>query len=292
MDYDDQMVGRILSRRDALLAAARVGAGLAIGGAMSRYAFAEGPATQPQLHLVASPVLTEGPFFVDEKLNRSDLIGDTKRPSVVNGLPLLVAFTIYKLSGKDYAPLKNAHVDVWHADTAGVYSDESNPMNHENTARQTWLRGYQVTDANGQAQFKTIVPGWYDNRTAHIHFKVRQFTDDGKTIAEFTSQLFFRDEDADRIFAKPPYNARGERGMRNRDDMVYNDGRIDGKPAGEFMLLDLKPSADGTGLASTFGIALTDANTRGGREGRRPGGPSGPGGPSQVWPGAPPPPRY
>lgn len=125
---------------------------------------------------------------------------------------MLLSFLVFKLSGKEYTPLKDAQVDVWHADAAGVYSDEAHPMNNENTASQTWLRGYQVSDADGVVNFRTIVPGWYQDRTAHAHFKVRQFNEQRKTTTEFTSQVFFRESDADRIFAQAPYNTRREPG--------------------------------------------------------------------------------
>lgn len=83
MDSDDRMVGRILTRREAMWAGARAGLVVAAGAVANRAALAQTrPTTRPNIPLVASPMLTEGPFFVDEKLNRSDLIGDTRRPSV------------------------------------------------------------------------------------------------------------------------------------------------------------------------------------------------------------------
>ncbi|WP_196760779.1 dioxygenase family protein, partial [Streptobacillus moniliformis] len=111
--------------------------------------------------------------------------------------------TLYRLTNGKFAPLSGATVDVWHADALGVYSDEDAPMNHENTAGQKWLRGFQVSDKNGLVTFQTIFPGWYRGRTTHIHFKVRE-TVKGQT-KEFTSQLFFDDTLADTIFGKAPY---------------------------------------------------------------------------------------
>lgn len=286
MDLDDAMVGRIVSRRNALRFATHAGAALALAGGLSRYVWAETDTTQPSKSpLVVSPSLTEGPFFVDEKLNRSDLTSGTTRASVINGQALAIAFTVYKLTGADYAPLKDAHVDVWHTDAIGIYSDENNPMNHEDTSKQTWLRGYQVTDANGIARFGTIVPGWYRGRTPHIHFKVRSFSAEGKSTAEFTSQLFFKDEDTDRIYANAPYNASGKRDQRNADDGNFSETQADGTTVGSHLTLDLKSDSPKL-LTSAFAIVLTDQSMHESRGGRGRGGPRrGPGGPGGPPPG-------
>ena len=141
MENDDATIGRIWTRREALLATARAGLGLAALGGASKPGFAAPWGdTQPKVNLVASPELTEGPFFVDEKLHRSDLVGNATRHSVRNGMPLQIGFTLYKLTGSGHTLLRDAHIDVWHADAIGVYSDENNPMNHEMTGHQTWLR--------------------------------------------------------------------------------------------------------------------------------------------------------
>jgi protocatechuate 3,4-dioxygenase beta subunit len=278
MDFDDAMVGRILSRRETLRAAAHAGIGMALVGGLGRIVRAAANTTQPSASpLVVSPALTEGPFFVDENLNRSDLTAGTTRPSVINGWPLALAFTVYKLTGSDYRPLKDTHVDVWHCDASGAYSDQSKRMNREDTSKQTWLRGYQVTDANGQVKFSTIVPGWYNGRTPHIHFKVRNFSPAGKSTTEFTSQLFFHDEDTDRIYANAPYNDHGKRDQRNEDDGIFSEREADGATAGSHLLLDLK-SDGGKLLTTSFAIVLTDQSLHAphGRDRGRGGPPDGP----------------
>ena len=152
-------------------------------------------------------------------------------------------------------------------------------MNREDTSKQTWLRGYQVTDANGQVKFTTIVPGWYNGRTPHIHFKVRNFSPAGKSTAEFTSQLFFHDEDTDRIYANAPYNDHGKREQRNEDDGIFSEREADGTTAGSHLLLDLK--SDGSKVLTTsFSIVLTDQSLhtphdRGRGRGGPPDGPPG-----------------
>ena len=68
MDNDDATVGRIFTRREALQVAARTGLGLAaIGGIYKLGCASPLLDNQPKVNLVASPVLTEGPFFVDER---------------------------------------------------------------------------------------------------------------------------------------------------------------------------------------------------------------------------------
>lgn len=276
MENDDAMVGRIVSRREALRAVARGGLGLALVGAGRTIGIASPVQGAGQkVHLVASPILTEGPFFVDENLNRSDLTKGSTRPSVKNGVPLQVSFTLLKLSGSDHTPLSQAHIDVWHADAIGVYSDENNPMNHENTSRQTWLRGFQVTDSAGSASFKTIFPGWYPGRTPHIHFKIRTYSTAAKATAEFTSQLFFKESDARRIYSVDPYTLAGERDTTNANDNVFNERQYDGSVAGEHMLLDLTKVSDSRAYTASFTVLLSDQNLRSGRGGRQGGPPRG-----------------
>src|SRR5207248_236626 len=121
-------------------------------------------------------------------------------------------------------PLKGAYVDVWHCDALGVYSDVQGGRGSSGTTGTKFLRGYQVTDANGIAEFLTIYPGWYQGRTVHIHFKIR--TDpDSRQGYDFTSQLYFDDAFSDQIFAsQAPYNTRGRRSVRNNNDGVFRNG--------------------------------------------------------------------
>ncbi len=267
MDQDDATVGRIFTRRELMGSAAKLGLGLAAARMLAKPPGSiAAPTTQPRMPLVASPMMSEGPFFVDEKLNRTNLLEGTTRPSVINGSPLALAVTVYELVGDKPAPLKDAQVDVWHTDSVGVYSDESHPMNHENTAKQTWLRGYQITDADGNANFATIFPGWYGGRTPHIHFKVRLFSADGKSAREFTSQLYFKEADALKVYAQPPYAKRGRHDTRNEDDGIYADRLADGSMAGEQLLLNLAPADKG--FATAFPIIVADSNLRTARNGR------------------------
>ncbi len=201
-----------------------------------------------QTSCVTRPALTEGPFFVDELLNRSDIRSDPSNNTVKPGAPLKLKFNLGKVSGSTCAALPGAFVDIWHTDAAGGYSDV-NGQGNPNNSGQKFLRGYQLTDSNGAVEFTTIYPGWYSGRTVHIHYKVRLFAGAARTY-DFTSQVFFDDTLTDQVFTQAPYNTRGARNTRNSNDGIYQSG-------GTSVLLDL--TADGAGgYTSSYNIGLAN----------------------------------
>ncbi len=262
---DDVPVGRILSRREALsllgftgaatlLAACqplnqvpRSGAQGAAQSAGTPAATAEAAAASTasvEVALptcVARPAMTEGPYFVDVMLNRSDIRSDPDTGEVKSGAPLALIFRVSEIGSSACTPLAGALVDVWHCDADGVYSGVTDRS--FDTKGQKWLRGYQVTDANGTAAFTTIYPGWYPGRTIHIHFKVRTAPDAAQGH-EFTSQLFFDDALSDQVLSQPPYNTRGYRTVLNSQDRIYSDQ----------LLVDVTPAVQG--YAATFDLGL------------------------------------
>jgi protocatechuate 3,4-dioxygenase beta subunit len=157
----------------------------------------------------------EGPYFVDERLNRSDIRSDPTDGRVKPGTPLALTLLISRLGIGDCQPLPGAQVDIWHCDAQGVYSDVQDQ--EFNTIGQKFLRGYQITDARGEARFVTLYPGWYPGRTVHIHFKIRT-TPVAKRSFEFTSQLYFDDGLTDRVHTATPYVENGPRTARNQHD--------------------------------------------------------------------------
>jgi protocatechuate 3,4-dioxygenase beta subunit len=197
-----------------------------------------------QLSCVVRPQMTEGPYFVDERLNRSDIRTDPTTGGVSAGQLLVLNFNVSRVSGNSCAPLTGAYVDIWHCDAVGSYSDVRD--GGFDTRGRKYLRGYQVTDSNGSVQFQTIYPGWYSGRAVHIHFKIRLFTGSQETY-EFTSQLFFDDSFTDQVHAQSPYNAKGSRNTRNSQDGIYRNG-------GSQLLLNVSQS--GQGYAATFDIGL------------------------------------
>jgi protocatechuate 3,4-dioxygenase beta subunit len=128
------------------------------------------------------------------------------------GAPLLLR--TFVLDASTCRPIRNAVVDIWHADAGGVYSGFG-----QGASNRTFMRGIQRTNAKGLAQFRTVYPGWYQGRTVHIHVKVHL----GGNVVH-TGQLYFPDAFTDRVYRKAPYTGRPSRTTRNVDDAIYRNG--------------------------------------------------------------------
>jgi protocatechuate 3,4-dioxygenase beta subunit len=224
MQDDDQRSGRLLGRREMLRLLGLSGAALLAGRPVPAATAMEqetliGHTNPPSC--IARPELTEGPYFVDERLERSDLRSDPLDGSVKEGARLDLAIRVSRLDGRDCAALAGAQVDIWHCDALGVYSDVSD-RGFGRTKGKKFLRGYQFTDADGLARFTTVYPGWYRGRAVHIHFKIR--TPKLNRHYDFTSQFFFDEALSQRIYTQTPYAGKGAGGMLgNERDSIYRE---------------------------------------------------------------------
>jgi protocatechuate 3,4-dioxygenase beta subunit len=244
MDQDDKPVGYLFSRREAiaLLSAAGVAA---MGGAAWLAASPRPLFAAP--NCIVRPAQIEGPYFVDDQLNRSDIRTDPTTRAEREGVRLDLAFQLLRMGPAGCQPLPGAMVDVWQCDAVGVYSDVRDTAGRFDTRGQKFLRGYQVTDAAGVARFVTIFPGWYQGRPVHIHLKVRTPAAGGAPAYEFTSQVYFDDTLTAEILAHAPYAGRGDGWARNNQDRFYRDG-------GDQLMLAVERV--GNALATTFSVGL------------------------------------
>lgn len=148
MRHEDESAGRLLSRREVVTLLAATCAVFLAGGSLNpRRAIAATPGPS----CVVRPEQTEGPYFVDERLNRSDIRSDPADGRVRPGMPLALTLAVSRISGGDCQPLAGAQVDIWQCDALGVYSDVQDPG--FSTIGQKFFRGYQVTDVRGEARF-------------------------------------------------------------------------------------------------------------------------------------------
>src|ERR1700690_2666337 len=132
-----------LTRRRLLGQAGVVGAVIAGGGIVSvgRSLAAVSSTESAAAALVLTPEQEEGPFYAAlEQIRKNITLGRKRVP-----LKLRVKI-VNSTTGK---PISGAALDIWHCDATGVYSDESS----EGTVGSTWLRGVQITGADGVAEF-------------------------------------------------------------------------------------------------------------------------------------------
>jgi protocatechuate 3,4-dioxygenase beta subunit len=177
---------------------------------------AEGSKRRPDC--VLTPEQEAGPFYIDLAQVRRNVVEN--RP----GVPLTLALTV--VDSETCAPIRDAALDIWHCDALGVYSGEPS----EGSEGETYLRGIQLTDGNGLAEFATIYPGQYPGRTTHIHVKVHiggRRSDDtyaGGHVSH-TGQLFTSDRRDAEVFALAPYNRNtAEITARNADGIFRYQG--------------------------------------------------------------------
>ncbi len=177
----------------------------------------------------ATPELTEGPFYLDPRLDRAD---------VTEGMPGLPVELALQVVDADCAPIPGARVEIWQCDALGAYSGVGQRPG------TTFLRGAQPAGADGVARFRTLYPGWYPGRAPHIHFKAR--LDGGRVL---TSQLFFPDALSRRVYAEvAPYDGRGGRPTTfNANDRIAAAG-------GSATLADVEMRRDGIAAALVVGV--------------------------------------
>jgi protocatechuate 3,4-dioxygenase beta subunit len=277
MHDDDRPIGSILTRRQALAVfGATATASLAHG---ARANASEAAVSLAMADCVAQPEQTEGPYFVDKALERSDIRRDPASGRISAGAPLALQFVLSRVTPTGAcAVLPGAQVDIWHCDALGMYSGVEDRYSNTRGQRnvEMFLRGYQISDERGVVRFTTIYPGWYRGRAVHIHFKIRVPSDNADPVLsealdlaraeskdEFTSQLYFPDALTDRVHATEPYAANKGQRLLNSRDMIFREGATQ-------LVLPVVEAAQG--YEATYRIAMRPGVSRlvpfGGRRGR------------------------
>lgn len=210
-------------RRDFLSA-------LAFGGAafLTPGLFAE------ELERAGTPSQEEGPFYPDKLPLDTDndllIINDAITPAV--GEVTHLTGRVLDARGN---PVRNATVEIWEADSKGIYIHTEHSMPNANERDKNFQGfGRFLTGSTGGYYFRTIKPVMYRGRTApHIHFKIKK----GDTEL-LTTQMYIK----------------GHPG--NEGDFVYK--RLADKQAREAVNVDFTPikgSRIGE-LAANFDIVL------------------------------------
>ena len=164
-----------------------------------------------------SPSETAGPFpiMTPADLVQANIVSDR------NGVALLITITVQDQSD-DCNPLSGVYVDLWHCDAEGNYSEYGGTqMQSTDYTDVHFLRGRQMTDANGQVSFISIFPGWYNGRAPHIHLEVLDSNENSIRV----TQIAFPKDVCDTVYATTGYN--GEANTLNANDNVFSDS-LDG----------------------------------------------------------------
>lgn len=170
----------------------------------------------------------------------------------LTGLPMQLCL---QLIDSNCQPLANHTIEIWHCDTAGIYSGDTSSSNDSSSfagsfctggdsaaSNSSWYRGQLTTDSSGRVNFKTCFPGWYRGRTIHIHFAVSNASSNRQVISQFC----FTDALAKEICTTNAlYSARGEQDttLAGGSDSVFP------RSGYEDYLLTTEQNSDGTLLA-------------------------------------------
>ena len=177
MPYEIKPFHIPLERRRFLKALAAVSAGFTIPGYLAEA-------------LTISPEVTQGPYYPLAKNipldDDNDLVQLNSNTSIATGIVTYLSGRILTSSG---TPIKDALVEIWHADHAGNYIYSANST--RNSAADSNFQGFGqfFTGSSGQYLFRTVKAGLYNGRTRHFHLGV---TIPGQTT-RYTTQTFWNE---------------------------------------------------------------------------------------------------
>jgi protocatechuate 3,4-dioxygenase beta subunit len=178
-----------------------------------------------------TPTETVGPYPSLTDLIRSD-IREGK-----SGTTLTLTITVVN-SSNNCSPVENANVEIWQCDATGNYSQ------YGTQTSQTYLRGIQTTNSNGEVTFTTVYPGWYQGRATHIHAEVVR---NGASVK--VTQIAFPESTNAAIYGTGVYASRGANPTSNARDGIFADS-IDSE-------LATVVGDPASGYTATFRIAIS-----------------------------------
>ena len=229
------MRGKKIGRREAIGVMGAASAALAFGCGDSpttpSTTSPTTPTTGTNSTCAVTPTETVGPYPSLTDLFRSD-IRDGKA-----GTQLTLTVKVVNANAS-CAPVPNANVEIWHVDAAGNYSQ------YGSQTAQTYLRGIQTTNSNGEVTFTTIYPGWYQGRATHIHLEV---TING--TSRKVTQIAFPESVNDNVHRTGVYAPRGTNPVANSSDGIFADSL-----SSELITPTGDPSA---GYSTTFQVGLS-----------------------------------
>jgi protocatechuate 3,4-dioxygenase beta subunit len=215
---------------------------------------------------ILQPEVTQGPYYVDGELIRSDITDGQE------GVPLYLDIQLIDTSTCE--PVPAVYMDLWHCNATGVYSGVAASGNGNSddltNLDATFLRGIVQTDANGVAQYESIVPGHYTSRknshlpstpfislsltnpptgATHIHVLAHNanstlvrtngtlLESNATTHSSHVGQIFFDQDLLSLVEATAPYNTNTQDITLNSDDQILGEEAADMDPFVEWVQL-------------------------------------------------------
>jgi protocatechuate 3,4-dioxygenase beta subunit len=238
-----------MKRRDLFKNLGAIGAGALIPSVGSKAAetIAQDLSLPVPPACVLIPSETEGPFPLDLTANATFFRQDVRESKT--GVRLDLKLRIIGLT--NCQPMRNVRVNIWGCDKDGLYSGYSQ-TNNPGQAGLTYLRGYQMTNNNGEVDFITIFPGWYTGRICHIHFQVWV-----SSVYRAVSQLTFPIATKNAIYAaNSALYTKGADPLTFATDNIFSDGY-------EYQLATLTANAATGGYSSYLELGIQGTGTTG-----------------------------
>lgn len=222
---------------------------------------------------------SNGPDVLEQTgIVRQDIRSSIDGGTTADGVPLTFRFTVLDMANDD-VPFEGVAVYAWHCDAQGRYSMYSSGVEDE-----SYLRGVQVADSNGEVTFTSVFPGCYTGRWPHIHFEVYPDVEsiDDYTNAIATSQLAFPEEACHAVYELAEYDG----SSRNLSDITLESDNVFGEDGGELQMATTSGDVESGYLASL--VVRVDTTTAPAAGGNAPGGAGeapGDGAPGEGGPG-------
>ncbi|KAK2061715.1 aromatic compound dioxygenase [Colletotrichum caudatum] len=214
---------------------------------------------------VLTPKVTQGPYYVSGEYVRRNLTDGQE------GVDIILDYQIIDVETCE--PVPNIYLEMWHCNATGVYNgivasgngDPSDQSNIDNT----FLRGIQLTNRDGVAQFESIFPGHHTSRATHIHLLVHtnamlsaNNTLGSVNTASHVGQAFFDQDLISAVEAVAPYNTNTQELTANAEDSILGEETAaDGvDPLMEYTLLG-DSITDGLFAWMALGINTTQSSS-------------------------------
>lgn len=147
-------------------------------------------------------------------------------------------------------PLSDVALTIWNCNATGSYAgytgvdpdtvellDGWTSRDDGTTDDETFLRGIQMTNEDGMAEFLTTFPGYYVTRATHIHVTAQANAGPNSSYSnldiQHIGQVFFEEDLLTEVYSLSPYSAHLATLNRtlNADDSIYSVANADGYSA-------------------------------------------------------------